>query len=96
MDVPKGYALAEEDGLVKLIVDADSKKILGCSVIGSEAAALVQQIVYLMNTDQQDIMPMLRSQVIHPSVNEVVAKALSNLKAPKAPAESYGMAEART
>ncbi|MGA9139594.1 MAG: dihydrolipoyl dehydrogenase [Methanocella sp.] len=96
MDVPKGYALAEEDGLVKIIVDADTKKILGCSVAGSESAALVQQIVYLMNTNSQDITPMLRSQVMHPSVNEVMAKALSNLKSPKAAAESYGMAEAPT
>lgn len=96
MDVPKGYALAEEDGLVKLIVDADTKKILGCSIVGSESAALVQQIVYLMNTKDQDITPMLQSQVIHPSINEVLAKALSNLKSPEAPAESRGMAEART
>jgi mycothione reductase len=94
MDVPKGYAMAEEDGLVKIIVDADTNKILGCSVVGSESPALVQQIVYLMDTEHQDLEPMIRSQVIHPSINEVMAKALSNLERPKLPAGVSRAAEA--
>ena len=49
VDTAKGYAMAENDGFVKVIVDAENYKILGAHIIGPEASILVQQIVYLMN-----------------------------------------------
>jgi dihydrolipoamide dehydrogenase len=82
-EVAKGVAMAENDGFVKVIVDDDTGKILGCSVVGSEAAELVQQVVYLMNTDNQDLVPLIRSQVIHPTISEVIAKAFANLERPQ-------------
>lgn len=81
-DVAKGFAMGEEDSLVKVIVDAESKKILGCHIAGSYASDLVQQVVYLMNTDDQDYMPMARGQVIHPALSEVVISAFANLQSP--------------
>jgi len=81
-DVAKGIAMAEEHGFVKVLVEEDTGKILGCSVVGSEAPALVQQVVYLMNTDYQDLMPMIKSQVIHPTISEVMAHAFANLEHP--------------
>jgi dihydrolipoamide dehydrogenase len=39
------------------------------------AAELVQQVVYLMNTEYQDLMPVIKSQVIHPTINEVLVRA---------------------
>lgn len=81
-DVTKGYAMDEEDSLVKVVVDGDTRKILGASIVGSEAADLVQQIVYLMNTDNQDYMPLANSQIIHPALSEVVINAFANLTPP--------------
>jgi len=81
-DVAKGYAMGEEDSLVKVIVDGKTRKILGCHIVGSEAAILVQQAVYLMNAGNQDYMPMAISQIIHPALSEVVARAFSNLAPP--------------
>lgn len=81
-DVAKGVAMAEEHGFVKVVVEEETGKILGCSVVGSEAPSLVQQVVYLMNADYQDLMPMIRSQVIHPTISEVVAAAFANLEHP--------------
>ncbi|WP_348304865.1 dihydrolipoyl dehydrogenase [Methanothrix sp.] len=81
-EAAKGVAMAEDDGFVKVVVDDDTGKILGCSVVGSEAAELVQQVVYLMNTDTQDLIPLIRSQVIHPTISEVIAKAFANLEHP--------------
>ncbi len=72
-----GAAMAEDDGMVKAIVEEGSRKVLGCSVVGPEASSLIQQIVYLMNTDRQDMMPMIRSQVIHPTLSEVLIKAFA-------------------
>jgi len=49
-------------------------------VVGSGASELVQQVVYLMNTDTQDLSPMIRSQVIHPTISEVIVKAFADLE----------------
>lgn len=77
--VTKGYAMAEEDSLVKVIVDGDSGRILGCHIVGAEASTLVQQIVYLMNAGEQDYMPLVHSQVIHPALSEVIIHAFANM-----------------
>lgn len=82
MDVAKGMAMAEESGLVKVVLEEGSGRILGASVVGPSAAELVQQVVYLMNTDYQDLIPMIRSQVIHPTLNEVLVRAFSELERP--------------
>jgi dihydrolipoamide dehydrogenase len=73
-----GYAM-DEEGMAKAIVDARSGRILGFHVIGSSAPELVQQVTYLMNAENQDVTPMARSQVIHPAISEVVARAFGNL-----------------
>jgi len=81
-DVAKGVAMAEEQGFVKLVIEENTGRILGCSIIGSEAPVLIQQVVYLMNADSQDMRPFLRSQIIHPTLSETLAHALSNLERP--------------
>lgn len=82
MDVAKGVAMAEEHGFVKVVLEEDSGRILGASVVGPMASELVQQVVYLMNTEYQDLMPVIRSQVIHPTINEVLVQAFSELEHP--------------
>lgn len=81
-DAAKGIAMAEEKGFVKAVVEEETAKILGISVVGSEAPALVQQVVYMMNTEYQDLMPLIRSQIIHPTINEVISNAFANLAHP--------------
>ncbi|MEM2943127.1 MAG: dihydrolipoyl dehydrogenase [Methanomassiliicoccales archaeon] len=82
-DCAKGYAMAEEDGFVKVIVDANTRKILGASVVGPEASILVQPIVYLMNTTDQTYLPLVRSQTIHPALSEALVGAFAKLRIPK-------------
>ena len=79
-DVAKGYAMGEEDGFVKVIVDSETGRILGAHIIGPHAAILVQQLVYLMNTEEQDYWPLARAQTIHPALSEVVVGAFGNLR----------------
>ena len=45
-DLAKGVAMAEENGFVKVVVEEKTGKILGCSVVGSEASELIQQVVF--------------------------------------------------
>lgn len=80
INVAKGYAMAENDGFVKVVVEAGTGKILGCHIIGPEAAVLLQPIVYLMNAGNQTYLPLARAQTIHPSLSEVVVRAFGNLK----------------
>ncbi len=82
LDVAKGVAMAEENGLVKVILEEETGRILGATVVGSMASELVQQVVYLMNTEYQDLMPVIKSQVIHPTINEVMVRAFSELSHP--------------
>jgi dihydrolipoamide dehydrogenase len=79
-DTAKGVAMADEDGLVKVVVEARTGKILGCSVVGPEAAVLVQQVVYLMNCGAGNMGPLYQTQVIHPALSEVVMRAFANLE----------------
>jgi len=79
----KGYSMAEENGFVKVILEEETGRILGCSVVGSEAPELVQQVVYLMNSDYQDLMPVIRSQIIHPTISEVMIHAFNSLERPE-------------
>ena len=78
----KGYAMAEDEAFVKVIVDHDSLEILGATICGPEAAVLIQPLVYLMNTDDRTYRPIARSQIIHPALSEVVSRALGNLQHP--------------
>ncbi|TET91115.1 MAG: dihydrolipoyl dehydrogenase [Methanomassiliicoccales archaeon] len=82
IDTAKGYAMAEEDGVVKVIVDAGSKRILGAHIVGPEASVLVQLVVDLMNAERGDYLPLTRTQVIHPALSEVVTGAFANLAPP--------------
>jgi dihydrolipoamide dehydrogenase len=79
-DVVKGYAMGEEEGFVKVIVEMGTGWILGAHIIGPHAAILVQQLVYLMNTEEQDYLPLAIAQTIHPALSEVVVGAFGNLR----------------
>jgi dihydrolipoamide dehydrogenase len=81
-DCAKGYAMAETDGFVKVLVAAENLKILGASIVGPHAAILLQSLVYLMNAGDGSYVPMARSQVIHPALSECVANAFGNLTDP--------------
>ncbi|HSV42326.1 MAG TPA: hypothetical protein VLH13_02825, partial [Methanomassiliicoccales archaeon] len=82
-DCAKGFAMNEQDGFVKVIVDRNTLKILGASIIGPHAAILIQSIVYLMNAGDQSFTPIARSQTIHPALSEAVVKAFGNLMDPE-------------
>lgn len=82
LEVTMGVAMGEEHGLAKVVLEEETGRILGASVVGPQAAELVQQVVYLMNTKYQDLMPVIRSQVIHPTLNEVLVRAFSELEHP--------------
>jgi len=82
IDTAKGFAMNENDGFAKVIVDAETLRILGATVCGPQASLLVQPLVYLMNCADQTYTPIARSQTIHPALSEVVVNAFANLVDP--------------
>jgi dihydrolipoamide dehydrogenase len=83
MDTAKGYALDAQDGFVKVITQPVTGRILGCSVVGEFAPEIVQQVVWMMNTTGQDYSPVVRGQIIHPAISEVLGRAFANLEHPQ-------------
>lgn len=70
----KAVSMAETDGLVKMIVDADTRKILGCHICGAHAADLIQEVVMAMNADVT-VDRLAHSIHGHPTLTEVVMAA---------------------
>jgi mycothione reductase len=75
-DVAYGWAMEDTTGIAKIIVEADSGKILGAHIMGHQASSLIQPIIQAMTFGLagQD---MARGQYwIHPALPEVIENAL--------------------
>lgn len=74
--VASGRALAanDSDGMVKILADAETDRILGCHIVGPSAADLVQQIVIAMEfgSSAEDVALMVFG---HPTLSEAVHEA---------------------
>jgi len=80
-DTAMGQAMKLRDYYVKVIVDRDTYRILGASIVGPEASILIQEIINLMYTRDQ-AGAMYRAMHIHPAMSEVVQRAFYNLHEP--------------
>lgn len=78
-DTAKGEAMAVEDYFVKVIIQKRTMKILGAHIIGPYASVLIQEIINLMYTPEQNISPITSGMHIHPALNEVVERAFNNI-----------------
>lgn len=75
----KALAMNEPEGLVKLIFERESEKLIGAHIMGVEAADLAQQCCDLMNRDTT--LAEMRDIVFsHPSVSETLMAAANNVK----------------
>ena len=75
-DVAYGWAMEDTTGFAKIIVEAESGKILGAHIMGYQASSLIQPIIQAMSFGLagQD---MARGQYwIHPALPEVIENAL--------------------
>jgi dihydrolipoamide dehydrogenase len=71
-----GRALAanDTDGMVKILADAETDRILGCHIVGPSAADLTQQVVIAMEfgSSAEDLALMVFG---HPTLSEAVHEA---------------------
>lgn len=79
-----GLAIEDNEGFVKFLVDKESRKILGCHIIGTDASVLIHEVLIAMKTfDAMGKMGTIdsvgRTVHIHPALSEVVARAASQI-----------------
>ena len=74
-DTARGGAMQAE-GFVKVIVDLEGA-ILGCHIIGPDAATLIQEVVVAMKAGSGTVRDIRESVHIHPALPEVVQRAFS-------------------
>jgi len=73
-DTGMGLAMLEKDGFVKFLANYDGK-ILGCHIIGPEAATLLHEVLISMKAGKSHVNDILNTIHIHPALNEVVQRA---------------------
>lgn len=81
-DTAYGEAMGEEEGFVKLIVEEEKHRILGCRIIGPHAAILIQEVVTAMNAADGSVYPLIDAMHIHPALTEVVQRSVWHLQKP--------------
>lgn len=84
-DTGMGLALAEEHGFAKVLVSAEDRRLLGCHVLGPEAATLVHEAVVAMVAGDGSVDNLLRAVHVHPALSEVVQRAAAALRSPTRP-----------
>jgi mycothione reductase len=79
-----GRAIEDNEGFVKFLVDKQSRNILGCHIIGTDASILIHEVLIAMKTSDTmgkmgTIDNITRTVHVHPALSEVVARAASQI-----------------
>ena len=79
-DVAYGWAMEDDEGMVKLVADRKTGRLLGAHLMGAQASTLIQQLITAMVYDI-DMRDFARNQYwIHPALPEVVENAVLGLE----------------
>ena len=77
-DTAYGSSIEDRDGFVKVMADLESGEILGCHIIGTDAATLIQEVANPMRT-RQPADAITQAIYVHPALPEVVQRAFGEL-----------------
>ncbi|MEW6748465.1 MAG: dihydrolipoyl dehydrogenase [Candidatus Micrarchaeota archaeon] len=73
-----GEALAEKEGFVKFIADYEGK-VLGCHILGPEAATLIHEVLVSMKAGKGHVNDIINTIHIHPALSEVVQRGAGSV-----------------
>jgi pyruvate/2-oxoglutarate dehydrogenase complex dihydrolipoamide dehydrogenase (E3) component len=77
--VGRAIEKGETKGFMKVVVDAETRKILGASILGTSGDEAIHGILDMMNADvTYDVLQ--RAVPIHPTVSELIPTLLSEMK----------------
>ncbi len=69
--IPRARTLGDIRGVFKVVIDADTKKILGCTLFGPDSGEIINLVAMAMKTDQD--YTFLRDFIFtHPSMSEAL------------------------
>jgi mycothione reductase len=71
-----GWAMVDETGFAKVLVDDETGLIIGAHVIGPQASSIIQPLVQAMQFDQRADDVAREVLYIHPALTEVIENAL--------------------
>ena len=77
--VARARERSETDGFMKIVVDAETKQILGAAILGIEGDEVIHAILDMMYA-RAPYTVMQRAVHIHPTVTELVPTLLGELK----------------
>jgi len=77
--VGRAIEKSETQGFIKILVDAESKSILGAAILGTEGDEAIHCILDVMYT-KAPYTVLQRSMNIHPTVSELIPTVLGDLK----------------
>ena len=77
--VGRAVEKGETQGFIKILVDADSKQILGASILGTSGDEAIHTILDIMYA-RAPFTVMQRAMHIHPTVSELLPTVLGELK----------------
>jgi len=78
IDTGYGAAIEDEDGFVKVLANRETKEILGCHILGTDASILIQEVANAMRM-RLTVEAITQSIYVHPALPEVVQRAFWSL-----------------
>lgn len=79
IDTGYGAAIQDEDGFVKVLANRETKEILGCHILGTDASILIQEVANAMRM-RLTVEAITQSIYVHPALPEVVQRAFWSLQ----------------
>jgi pyruvate/2-oxoglutarate dehydrogenase complex dihydrolipoamide dehydrogenase (E3) component len=76
--IARAIEVDERAGLIKVLVDPETERILGAAIVGLDAGELIHVVVALMNAGAP-AGSFVRGQVVHPTLTEGLQSALMKL-----------------
>ena len=77
--VGRAIERGETKGFMKVVADADTRRILGAAILGTGGDEAIHGLLDIMNTDV-DYTRLQWAVPIHPTVSELIPTLLGNLK----------------
>lgn len=71
-----GWAMADDTGFAKVLVDSETGLIIGAHVLGPQASSLIQPLIQAMQFDQRAEDVARQVFYVHPALTEVIENAL--------------------
>lgn len=74
-----GHSIEDKDGFVKVLVEPKTRIILGCHIMGTDAATLIHEVIVAMK-GKLGANGILNAVHIHPALPEVVQRAFASIE----------------